>query len=864
MGVKGLTKFIDEHRFLSARVEISDTKLVIDGYSLLYHLYITAELDMKHGGENLIFYGICQTFITNLRQCGIEPFILIDGGIDTDEKKFRTLKDRHKDRIRQAISLAGGGCGIILPLLAVDVFRQVLMDHQVNFAQCDFEADSELSALANAYNCPLVSNDSDFYVTDLTGGFIHLKYFHFENPKYKSKLRSAYLECKIYHVDEFCKHFTINKSFLPLLGTLQGNDYVERFLGKHLEELIHWLAQFDTTENAVKAAVKYRHQKEILKEKIQASMEMYTANRTSEYAKYFQTKEIDQNDCQLWQYHDLPLWFISDFRDGLLTADTLNAFFIKKCFLANFIECPHHASSNAISLPIRKKMYGFIHQNDCSNKPVIEEYDREGSTATCRSVFPSYCSLSIHNIRSLNQAQSKSELLDCILLEAKDLKDIKEEYQLPIASMMYWIKNAKPEVCWRHIIALLLGIIISTAIKKLHEKQSTQCSQGKEDNRSMIEQRFTNIRIKFKATENCFDVDANHMFSQWQSVLKHISQLNTFLSSPLMMLDVSVVYNGTFVHGVYNFLKTFQKPGKALEYVNQSHVLENIDFFELSSMYCNVVHSLDTRYKIGGDVEGSKGSISGERASGYDRREVGSGNRNRRSRSSNSRFNKRSESVDQWSPAVNRGHEGGIRRPAGGGPESPNRVLGGGGGGCIFYNIGNIFYNIGNQGSRGAADNKREGRYRDHGRGNRGSGRCNFGSAAGNKGSGSGERFEGGNSGAMGGGRGSGGGGRGSGGGGRGSGGGGRGSGGGGRGSGGGGRGSGGGGRGSGGGNKGSGSGERFEGGNSGAMGGGRGSGGGGRGSGGGGRGSGGGGRGSGGGGRRSGGGGRGSGGRGR
>jgi hypothetical protein len=55
----------------------------------------------------------------------------------------------------------------VLPLLLKTAFLTVLKEFDVEVVQCQYEADGDLASLARGLKCPVVSNDSDFYVMDV-------------------------------------------------------------------------------------------------------------------------------------------------------------------------------------------------------------------------------------------------------------------------------------------------------------------------------------------------------------------------------------------------------------------------------------------------------------------------------------------------------------------------------------------------------------------------------------------------------------------------------------------------------------------------------------------------------------------------
>lgn len=90
-------------------------------------------------------------------------------GIDPSDKKVSTIRHRLQSKIKEADNLSHGRRGYILPILTRDLFIQVLSQRGIPLFQCPFEADKEIACLAHQWNCPVLSNDSDFYIFDLPG-----------------------------------------------------------------------------------------------------------------------------------------------------------------------------------------------------------------------------------------------------------------------------------------------------------------------------------------------------------------------------------------------------------------------------------------------------------------------------------------------------------------------------------------------------------------------------------------------------------------------------------------------------------------------------------------------------------------------
>lgn len=112
-----------------------------------------------------------------------------------------------KQRLENAKRIASGlrGKKRVMPILAFDTFKAVLKKLGIPFAVCDFEADKEIAMLANTLNCPVLSNDSDFFIFPLTGGFISFDKVIFNLQEIKGENNSVehFLRARLYHVDYF-------------------------------------------------------------------------------------------------------------------------------------------------------------------------------------------------------------------------------------------------------------------------------------------------------------------------------------------------------------------------------------------------------------------------------------------------------------------------------------------------------------------------------------------------------------------------------------------------------------------------------------------------------------------------------------
>ena len=76
MGVFGLAAFLVRVKSLWEEIELKNTRVVVDGNALLYHLYFqdSVNLDARRGGQYKQFHDKIVVFFRRLLENGVEPY----------------------------------------------------------------------------------------------------------------------------------------------------------------------------------------------------------------------------------------------------------------------------------------------------------------------------------------------------------------------------------------------------------------------------------------------------------------------------------------------------------------------------------------------------------------------------------------------------------------------------------------------------------------------------------------------------------------------------------------------------------------------------------------------------------------------
>ncbi|KAM4539948.1 single-strand DNA endonuclease ASTE1 isoform 2-T4 [Odontesthes bonariensis] len=305
--------------------------------------------------------------------------------------------------------MSHGRNGCVLPILTRDVFIQVLMQRGIPLFQCPAEADWEIACLAHQWNCPVLTNDSDFFIFDLPGGYLPLQFFQWTNLNGKASYR--YISARHYTTNNLCRWFGgMNRELLPLCAVLTGNDYgapkeAETLLdlidvsalgggggrrrGKspasRIEGLLIWLSSFSSVAEALEEVSRLmceeggrgrRGQMGGLSSQLWAAMQEYHINAQSSLARWFSGGKTAPGG-KTSGLAQLPECLSLAAAQGLLAPLAVDALVMQRVLLIPQVENSKLASSHCSSKAIRQAVYGVLLQTDtCNTTPGRDEGTR--------------------------------------------------------------------------------------------------------------------------------------------------------------------------------------------------------------------------------------------------------------------------------------------------------------------------------------------------------------------------------------------------------------------------------------------------------------------------------------------------------
>ncbi|XP_055066941.2 single-strand DNA endonuclease ASTE1-like [Misgurnus anguillicaudatus] len=603
MGVLGLRSYIEDQTSLLEYLPFRDSKLIIDGCNLYNKLYFQnryIELDQIHGGEYDTFEDLITQFFSNLRDCDIQPYVVIDGGGDYTDRKFPTLKKRSEQKIIMTNELSTGRKGKCLPLLTKYVFAQTLHKLKVPFVQC-YEDDGEIAALANQWNCPVLSNDSDFYIFDLTAGFLPAEHFCWKDVEVNRDTNQKYIPSKHFMVERLCASFNnMNKDLLPVLACMFGYDYVElqkiaKKCFNSISGLLEWLSRFRGPEEATDGFLKLitdKKEERVVHEALPKGIKQYELTKSS-LAQFFNSKT--QIACT-GPLQALPAWILMHLHEGKMGSFIIYVLLLKRVMLNPQVEDFQQPSSNEISRPIRQVLYGLAllgkQQTDdklvaaakastASDKCYIREYDRQGLTLTSSEVEAIETKvkegLRLETLPEEPHALRLQIFLETLGVPSVTFRGLPLHLQFQVFVTRYWLVNAQPQPNLVHLWGLLLGMVYG----QLNATARTQIEE----------------RLELKTQAN-LDHEVAHLYSQWQSCLWWSLCLNRLLCCPLPEPECARLYQGTLVHQAAQEFKRGIKPESLLAMGSEAeNLFRLLRDAVLSLVDEDVVRIISTRYR---------------------------------------------------------------------------------------------------------------------------------------------------------------------------------------------------------------------------------------------------------------------------
>ena len=333
--------------------------------------------------------------------------------------------------------------------------------------------------MAAAWNCAVLSDDSDFFIFDVKEGYIPLSFLRWKSSRFTAK---------IYYRSKLASRFQIRPKLLPLFASLAGNDYVswnvlvdfhsalspvqtdtgaskrEATFAK-IASFLRELPSSCSQEEALKSTLELitlQQSRNTLQHVIELSLEEYKI-KESNLLRYFEEGLIHSSLQTLHGKQEIEEWVLPHFRAGQISIDSMNTLTSGRNFLRFQVENFEEILSNCCSLDLRKFVYGILSNAGMDDEKqkitTVEESDRQGLKVIESNVEPDIGDsvLGWSLVSFLEPEERYNVLLFALDTDASDVSSLPESDILIASSVRYLINHSKPAVNMNHLKAVLLG-----------------------------------------------------------------------------------------------------------------------------------------------------------------------------------------------------------------------------------------------------------------------------------------------------------------------------------------------------------------------------------------------------------------------
>ena len=523
MGISRLTTFVNDEFARWRRVDGVSGHLVVDGNSLTHELH---NMEWSNGGQYREFKCAVKRFYSKLLSSRITPIVIFDG-VD-EEEKSSVLVRRKKDwldtihaRITDNASRELNCKGRILPPLCSEVYRMALHDLNIQFFVADGEADVVIARVANHLSCPVLSNDSDFFVFRLIGGYIPMLHFYWQ---------SSVITAQVYHREEFATQLRFqSSSLLCAVPAIVGNDFISPCSSSSIGAMLNSMPNPGNTRNKQLSSIcRYLSQFRSLEHFVSSSGRKTQCRKAEQWYEIPESlscqKLVESTTLRRRDGSPFPQWLIRFFHLGRLPSAPLDAAIHSKILFRMMPDNYHRESSVVAGQTLRRQIYSLL---GCDE---VVEIFRHGLVVSGvkvpGAILPG--GVTLESIECMTDRERQTLFYTFVGSDEQSMRQLNGKYhdwKFVAATARLWVTTtAPPEALVR---ALLLCFVL--------------CS-GSSDAELDSLRRTCRMPVAFRKSQRW--LDAMHSFMQWQVIHLTTWALNELLMEPMLMFSPAYLYDG--------------------------------------------------------------------------------------------------------------------------------------------------------------------------------------------------------------------------------------------------------------------------------------------------------------------------------
>ncbi|KAI1283172.1 Protein asteroid -like protein 1 [Halotydeus destructor] len=593
MGIRNLAGFIAENKWIMDRHDLKNTKLIVDGQAVQRFLLDNCnrvKRSAEYGCNYVDFANAVRKFFNDLKKVNIEPYVILAGGknpkLAKQGKQTRLLKvnatfNRYVHQDHDAKQLK--------PILAARVLAEVVEEMGIPCARTLFDEEGDMVEVANELNCPVLSNDSDFFMFDIKHGFIFLRNLYYD-PNSEQLL--DHVKCLLYFRSSFVKAFNnLDVRTLPLFCIIAGNGARPRiddddvifeaakrlgrydlgrppkqftagyYVNRRIFQILRWL-EGKSLERAVdEFCFKVPDYERVIRTAVDDTVHFQDGHQAMGcLLQHLEGVECDKDHSYTFEDKVLSDTHVRQIMNNDLSSSVVDIFFSDNIFAPPQAEDFEQESSFDVSVDLLKcfknmlrsdekersmitiskwqksKVTGKIeiHEDNLFILPNTNIAELDLPTMDQISEMPAeFKVLLAHSI--LQATQTSIELIKCALSELVAVTELQVRDQLLVLILLlkYTLSKQKEEqeLLFQKFACAQLAIAIYCLTG-----ETVGCTQE-----------------QFKKNEipSCvYRKEIAHCYTQLKSVTKMFFQINGLLGRPLSVFPVSKVYNGVLVYNL--------------------------------------------------------------------------------------------------------------------------------------------------------------------------------------------------------------------------------------------------------------------------------------------------------------------------
>ena len=524
MGIQGLTKYVESSLVYWKDIKLAGSQIVLDGSSLPYHL--PGDFDWKFGGQYPAMRESLVDLLEALLAEGVDPIHVVFDGVIQSNRMDALLQRRQdlQDTIRK--SLMGAEVNEyqeknVRPPLMSETFRQIINSYRsrgVNVYPADGDSKHLAVCLAHTFDCFLVGENSGYFISAIKG-YIPLSKLKWGRP-------GSAVVGKVFKRDAFIASLRIEPNLVYAIPALVGNEALPnlvdttalkglirdnpRYRGKDLQLTIKFLQEKSSNFDELKHCIlNLRDGREIF-----CKFEQSFVKAREQYkVTLFDNAEFWTSIAgfQCFNGKPIPSWIVKQYRDMKFSSALLDVLMSGKHFLRIIPDNVMQSTSMLISRSIRQDLYAFLLEGNNVTEIIRHRYklveESVGSSIYSHST-------DVEEMVLKEEEQRQARLYEMLLCNAADLSLLHKEWHLPVASLVFWAKNAAIQQDDIYLKALVLCFV--------------ECF----------------LKSPVSEYSPVFSLEALHLYAQWQCVYHDAILLNQVLALPLPYLSPADLFDG--------------------------------------------------------------------------------------------------------------------------------------------------------------------------------------------------------------------------------------------------------------------------------------------------------------------------------